>query len=304
MKVKMKTKKRGNALGFWFFKTSLRVVGLRGTYGFLYFVCLHYLIFDKEAVKGALAYFKHRFPTAGLIKLYFYVYRLFISQGIQLIDRYALISGNKKIDVSIKGYDKLLSLCQSSQKGFILLTAHFGNWQIAMSSLKDMPKTVYLLLRPEDNAALEESLRISGISSRIKIISPESDLGGVIEVMKALQEGSVVSIMGDRRYGFDYIEADFFSEKAGFPYGAFSIAAAAKVPIVVLLSARESYCKYVADISGIISPQCSLGRNKKEQLRPFVKEFASMLERVSLDYPFQCFLFQDIWDLDKSLEKR
>jgi predicted LPLAT superfamily acyltransferase len=296
MKVKIKTKKRGNALGFWFFKTSLRIFGLRGTYGFLFFVCLHYLIFDKEAVKGALAYFKRRFPRAGLIKSYYCVYRLFISQGIQLIDRYALVSGMKKFDVDIKGYDELLSLCGSSQKGFILLTAHFGNWQIAMSALKNIPRTVYLLLRPEDNAAVEESLRISGVSSRVKIISPESDLGGVIEVMKALEEGHVVSIMGDRRYGFDYIETEFFLDKAGFPYGAFSMAAAGKVPIVVLLSTRESHRKYTVDLSGTIHPQYSAGRNKKDQLRPYVKEFVSMLERVSLDHPFQCFLFQDIWD--------
>jgi predicted LPLAT superfamily acyltransferase len=298
MNPKIKTKKRGNAVGFWFFKISLRVFGLRGTYGFLFFVCLYYLIFDKEAVKGALAYFKHRFPKASFIKLYYFVYRLFISQGIQLIDRYALIAGIKKFNVSIKGYDELLFLCNSSQKGCILLTAHFGSWQIAMSSLKNIPRMVYLLLRPEDNAAVEESLRISGVSDKIKIISPESDLGGVIEVMKALEAGHMVSIMGDRRYEFDYIETDFLKDKAGFPYGAFSIAAAAKVPVVVLLSARVGYCKYKTDISGVINPKYSGGRNKKEQLSPFVKEFADMLEKSAMDHPFQCFLLQDIWKKD------
>ena len=29
---------RGNALGFWFFRTALRFTGLRGAYGLLYFV--------------------------------------------------------------------------------------------------------------------------------------------------------------------------------------------------------------------------------------------------------------------------
>ena len=31
-------RKRGNRLGFWFFKTSLRAFGLRGAYGLLYVV--------------------------------------------------------------------------------------------------------------------------------------------------------------------------------------------------------------------------------------------------------------------------
>ena len=37
-------RKRGNRLGFWFFRQRrVRLFGLRGAYGLLYFVCLYYL---------------------------------------------------------------------------------------------------------------------------------------------------------------------------------------------------------------------------------------------------------------------
>ena len=62
---KIAAKKRGNRLGFWFFKFFLRFFGLSGAYGLLYFVSLHYLLFDKTAVKNALSYIKRRFPQAG-----------------------------------------------------------------------------------------------------------------------------------------------------------------------------------------------------------------------------------------------
>ena len=41
-------RKRGNRLGLWFFRTAIRILGLRGAYGFLYFVSLYYLVFDRE----------------------------------------------------------------------------------------------------------------------------------------------------------------------------------------------------------------------------------------------------------------
>ena len=80
-------RKRGNRLGFWFFKTSLRAFGLRGAYGLLYVVCLYYLAFDRPAVRGAMAYIRRRFPGAGAARRLLLVYRLFINQGKNLIDR-------------------------------------------------------------------------------------------------------------------------------------------------------------------------------------------------------------------------
>ena len=57
-------KRRGNALGFWFFRTALRLTGLCGAYGLLYLVCAHYALFDRAAVAGADAYLRRRFPGA------------------------------------------------------------------------------------------------------------------------------------------------------------------------------------------------------------------------------------------------
>ena len=44
---------RGNALGFWFFRTALRLTGLRGAYGLLYFVAPYYALFDRAAIAAA-----------------------------------------------------------------------------------------------------------------------------------------------------------------------------------------------------------------------------------------------------------
>jgi predicted LPLAT superfamily acyltransferase len=293
---KIIAQKRGNRLGFWFFETFLKFFGLTGAYALLNFVCLHYLLFDQRAVKNALAYIHRRFPNAGFFKSRGEVYRLFISQGKQLIDRFAMISGKHTFDIQLKGYEQLSALLAEKSKGFVLLTAHVGNWQIALTTLKKMAKPVYLVMRPEDNAAVKESLNIDAQDNFIKIISPEGFLGGVVEAMQVLKEGNIVSFMGDRKYGFEALEVSFLKDKAYFPFGAFSIAASSNCPVVVLLSAKLGQNKYIVDVSNIIYPRYNSNKDKREQLKIYVQEFADILDKYVTQFPYQCFLFHNVWD--------
>ena len=292
---KIEAKKRGNALGVWFFKIFLRFFGLRGAYGLLYIVCIYYVLFDRIAVSGAAAYIKRRFPSHGFVKRLRHIYLLFVSQGKQLIDRYAIVSGCEIFDMQIRGYEQIESLVQSSQHGIILLTAHVGNWQVAMTALKKLEKTVYLVMRPEDNPAVQSSLRISREQNHVKIISPEQDLGGIVEIMNKLKEKNIVSIMGDRRYGFRAVEASFLGEKAWFPYGGFTIAAAAKCPVVVLLSEKVSAYKYIVDVSNVLYPCYVNGEDKHHQLQQWVQKFVTILEEYTRKHPYQYFSFHDVW---------
>jgi predicted LPLAT superfamily acyltransferase len=224
-----------------------------------------------------------------------HIYRLFISQGKQLIDRYAMISKVKMFDIQVSGHDQFMNIIHNSQKGVILLTSHFGNWQIAMATLSKLNKTVYLLMRPEDNLAVQDSLQITRDHANIKVISIKQDLGGVIEIMNLLKEGQIVSIMGDRSYGSRTVEVSFLGAKAWFPYGAFTIAAAIGSPMVVLLSAKEASYQHVVDVSNILYPCYNGKQHKQQQLRQWVQDFAALLETYVARYPYQCFLFHDIW---------
>jgi len=294
--LKIAARRRGNRLGFWFFKVQLKLFGLTGAYALLYFVCLHYLLFDRVAVLNALSYIRRRLPAANFLKLRIEVYRLFVSQGKQLIDRAAILSAENLFDIQLKGYEQLAPLLADRNKGFVLLTAHVGNWQIALTALKKMNKTVHLMMRPEDNAAVKDSLNIDAQDSSIKIISPEGYLGGIIEAMQVLKEGGIVSIMGDRKYGFEALEVSFLKDKAYFPFGAFSLAASSNCPIVVLLSAKLGGNKYIVDVSNILYPRYNSNKNKREQLKVYVQQFANILSKYITLYPHQCFLFHNVWE--------
>lgn len=288
-------KKRGNKPGFWFFRASLKIFGLSGAYGLLYIVCLYYLLFDRSAVSSCMAYINRRFKTYNTFQKIYCIYQLFINQGKHLIDRFYVISGLGEFDMELQGYDKVQSILSDSKKGAILLTAHVGNWQATMTVLKRQGKTVYLLMSPEENAAVKNALNIDSAHGKVRIISTEGFLGGVIEIIKAIDEGNLVSVMGDRSEGYDFTEVCFLGEKARFPYGAFSIAAAAQCPVIVLFSAKISRKTYMVDIARVIYPKYSSRDKKHEDIRSWVQEYAGILEDYSAKYPLQWFIFRDIW---------
>jgi predicted LPLAT superfamily acyltransferase len=288
-------KKRGNELGFWFFTVSLRVFGLRGAYGLLYFVCLHYVLFDRALVSSAVPYISRRFRGCGFFEKRLHVYRLFVSQGRQLVDRYATVYGHHPFDIQLKGLDEFAALIRDSKKGAILLTSHEGNWQVAMTTLSKVGKTVHLVMIPDQNPALEQRLYPDGGGGDVKIISPRKYLGGVVEILNALKKGHVVSMMGDRRYGSKALEVSFLGDKAWFPYSTFSLAAAAECPLVVLKIFKASRDRYVVDMTNVLYPRYEGRKDKVGQLQPWVQKFVTLTESSVQDHPYQCFLFSDVW---------
>jgi len=290
---KIRVKKRGNRLGFWFFKTAMRLGGLRGAYGLLYLVCGYYVWFDREAFESGAAYIDHRFPGLGRERRRKAVYLLFVSQGKNLIDRHALVAGTFDFRIDINGYEKIEDL--NPEQGFVLLTSHTGNWQIVTAALMKMKRTVHLLMRPEDNPAVRDAVQVDMETSLIKVISPEGYLGGVVEMMQALEQGDIVSIMGDRTNGADGVKVDFLGDEALFPYSAFQIAASAGCPVVVLLSSKTGPDSYSVDIAEIFHPTLSRKEDRKAQLKEWVQKYARILESYVQLHPYEYFIFHDIW---------
>jgi predicted LPLAT superfamily acyltransferase len=65
--------------------------------------------------------------------------------------------------------------------------------------------------------------------------------------------------------------------------------------VVVLLSAKTSANGYIIEASEAIYPRYEGRRDKVRQLRNYMQQYADILEDYSRQYPYQCFLFHDVW---------
>ncbi len=151
------------------------------------------------------------------------------------------------------------------------------------------------MMRPEDNVAVKEALNIDSSCESVKILYTDGALGGVLEALQAISRGEVVSIMGDRAYNYSSLEAPLLGNDVRFPYGAFSLAAAARCPVAVLLSAKVGVKKYITDISHVIQAPSGRRGSRDAEIKACVREFAAILEGYAVQYPFQWFVFRDMW---------
>jgi predicted LPLAT superfamily acyltransferase len=284
-------RRRGTRLGFWCFSVATRLTGLRGAYGLLYFVCLHYLLFDRDAVSSALAYLRRRFPERSRVRLLWDAYQLFISQGRCLVDRHAALAG-VPFQFEFHGIEQLRA---AGKQGFILLLAHVGNWQIALTALRNMGRPVCLLMRPEDSPAVADYLRVSSTGAEVRLVDPQSPFGGVIELLRYLSEGWIVCMMGDRGYHFQSTSVRFLGDSARFPQGAFRIAAAAGCPVLFFFAWRAGHARYAIEAPLVCRPVYGEGEDRARRLQEWTQAFATAVEGFAAAHPYQVFLFQDVW---------
>jgi predicted LPLAT superfamily acyltransferase len=289
-------RKRGNKVGFWIFETVYKIFGLNVCYLFLYLVVPYYLLFDRRAVLSVMPYIEKKFPVSGFIAIYKHIYLIFLNLGRQLINRYVYLSNKELFNITSKGLSKLLSLCDSRDKGCIMLTSHIGNWQLATEKLQSLEQKVNIVMRLEENLAVKESLQLYSDKGNIKIITPTiENLGGVLEITNALKQGEVVVMAGDRSYGADTVAVDFLGETAFFPYGAFKIAECIDCPIAVLLIHQKKQTEYTLNLNNILFSKNSGKKSESKQFRSCVQEYADILATFIEEHPYDYFIFYDIW---------
>jgi len=282
---------RGNALGFWLFGVALRLTGLRGAYGLLYIVCLHYALFDRKAVASAEAYVRRRLPGAGFWSRRRSVYMLFVNQGKCLIDRHAHNVGSRSFVFDSRAWHAAVGQLGTKGQGFVLLLAHVGGWQLALPFLRQVAanRTVSLLMREAESEEVRAHVR--GDDSGFHVISPDQGPACAVEMVMRLQRGEIVSIMGDRAYGGQTTEVNFLGGPALFPASAFAVARAAGSPVIALLVPKTGVTSYALHATLFDAP----ARENRRAVQEGVQAFAERLEAFTLSYPDQCFLFDDVW---------
>jgi len=290
----MKERRRGNRLGFWLFATTTHWLGLRGAYLLLLPVAGYYALFDRAAVASTRPYLCRRFPHAGRIRLRFLAWRIFVEQGKSLIDRYDLMAGGTQLCLTVSGLERVKAVL-ANDHGMVLLTSHFGAWQTVMSALQKLGRPVFLVMRPEQNQAVREALQISKETVNVQIIPAGDFVDHAGRLVAALSAGGIVAIMGDRHYGAATLPVRFLGQQAFFPYGALAVAAATRSPVTVMLAAKTGPYSYQIELIEPFQPIYDRARPRPEQLAAWVQVYAAAIERFAWRYPFQCFLYQDVW---------
>lgn len=287
----------GSRFQYAVFHRLIRIGGRRSAYLLLHVVVCFYMLFRPAVRRRSDHYLLKRFPANNLSRRFLSAYRLSLELGKVLVDKAVVgILGPDRMAVTFPKQDRLLSLL-SEEKGIILLNAHVGCWQVALSALHFIDRPVRMLIEQDADDVARHYYEHTDAPRPFEIIDPRGYLGGSLEMMNVLKKKEILCIMGDRVFGSlnNAVHVDFLGHRAPFPYSAFKIASATGAPIGVLFSHKTGPSSYELDLAAVIRVPGHLGRSK-ELFRPFVAQFVESLERFTQNHPYQFFNFYDMWD--------
>jgi len=278
------------------FYALIRMGGWRLSYFVLRFVVFYYVLFRPSVRQRCRYYLSHRFPDENPLQMLLNSYRLSLELGKALIDRAIVgILGPKKFSITFDGKDALQDLIAEG-KGVILLIAHVGTWQAAISAQGLLNVKINMVIHREEGDIDRQYFEHQSLEPPYRIINPEGYLGGSLEMLEALKKGEALCMMGDRVMGNlkNTVGVKFLGEEAIFPFSAMKIASASGAPIAVLFSYKKGTTECGLRLAKIIRVPMGVGRQGKEFL-PYVREFVQSLEAFTMEYPFQFFNFYDMW---------
>lgn len=138
--------------------------------------------------------------------------------------------------------------------GVMLITFHFGNWELGAHQMNKWgwPVTaVYQPYRSKRFKKLIESKRPAGVN-----FIPVGRLASH-GVQKALKRGDVVAMLGDHFFGEGGIPVDLLGHRVRWPKGPILLAVKEKAPIIVGSVFRESPGVYHSHMQDPLIPQDS-----------------------------------------------
>ncbi len=173
----------------------------------------------------------------------------------------------------------------------ILLTGHFGNWEMAgyLFGVFGFPSSS--VARTLDNPYLERFLRSFRMRTGQKLIPKK---GGYEEMLEVLQSGGVLSFLADQDAGQRGLYVDFFGRPASTHKAIALLAIEHNAPILVGYARRIGPgFRYEVGCEDIIEPGELTGT--AEDVRLMTQRYTSALERIIRRDPEQYLWLHRRW---------
>lgn len=285
----------------WMHRNLVRIVRhvpLRLMYGFVaVFVVPFYFLFSK-GYKPIYHYFNQRLGYRPA-KAFFGVYRNFCRFSQVILDRFYMFGGGK-FDVQVEKYHLYQELAEG-EPGFMILSAHVGNYELAGFSLVATKKRFNALAFGEEAEAIMENRERLFAGTNINIIPVKDDLSHLFALNNALDNGESVSFPSDRLLGNQRtVTCEFLGAPAHFPMGPFALAAQRDLPVLTVNVMKESVKRYRVYVNRLQKE----GTTRGERINAYVRQYVEHLEEVLRKYPEQWFNYYEFWGDERTMNGR
>jgi len=182
----------------------------------------------------------------------------------------------------------------AGREGFIVLTSHFGCWEIGARVLQKLGRPVNLVMATEANETVEQFAVTTKNRHGLTVIHSDRSIFSSVEMIRALRRGEIVAIQLDRAAPGQVTEpVEFFGKPAPFQIGPFMLARIAGVPlwpVYVVRLGRRSF-RFLPEPLRTIDR-----RADRDDVLRVMREVVASFEKNVRAHPHQWFQFHRVWD--------
>jgi lauroyl/myristoyl acyltransferase len=219
-----------------------------------------------------------------------WTFRCFGKSLAELADRRRIDARFTDRCLTFKGVEHVRA-ARTAGRGAVLVGAHMGNWEMvgAAASLRGAP--VLAIVQPHPNPRVHRFF----MSQRERLDYRVLPVGHAARpILRHLAANGLVALLGDRPYGEEGLEVEFFGRATLLPTGPARLAlisGAELIPWFVVRRFDDSFT--IAFEPPIPRP---VSGSSRERARAMTQAFARVLETYVRENPSQWLTFYPVWD--------
>lgn len=269
---------------------SLRYIDTRLLYLFAAIFVIPVCLVLNPSRKSAYDYFRNRLGY-GRCRAAWATYRNHCKFAQVVIDKFAMYAG-KRFKVDIEGFEHFAALA-SRPEGFVHLSSHIGNYEIAGYSLPSEQKRINAVVYAHEKESVMRNRNSMFVKTNVSMIAIRQDMSHLYEIDNELSAGNIVSFPTDRSAGATKsVKVEFLGREASFPQGPFSVATMRGLNVLAVNVMKEGLSRYKIYVTPLDYDRSQPRRVQIEQL---AKAYVAELEKRVCQYPTQWFNFYDFW---------
>ena len=280
----------GNGLMHRWLIALLRHIDVRIVYVFAYlFVVPPCLL--RSGFKPIYHYFRLRFGYSA-VKSFAYTYLNHCMFAQAVIDKFSMYA-DKRFQITIDGYHHFSQLAHQPQ-GFVQLSSHLGNYEIAGYSLSTPEKPFNALLYQGEKSTVMANRSNMFLDKNIRMLPASADMSHLFQLHAALQRGEIVSIAADRIWGSSKsVAVPFLGGEARFPLGPFHVATLHQQQVLVVHVMKETSLRYKIYVKPLPYDKHV---PRQQQIQQLVTGYVQELECMVRRYPTQWYNYYEFWE--------
>ena len=263
----------------------------------LVFFTLFFFFFAAPARRTVVANLGVILPGSSWAMNHLRAFRTFYNFACTISDAAIYKINKEEFSYEIIGAEWLEQL--GAAPGAIVLTAHMGNYDLGAALFAEkFHREIRMVRAPEPDRQTAAHLSASVEKAGEGAVKVDYNTAGALlsfDLLKALREGEIVSIQGDRAEGdVAQIRARLFAKEVRLPNGPFVLALVAQMPIYPLFIARSGYRSYQVIVREPIHVLRTSG-TREDDIEEGILKWTAVLEEIIASRWDQWFAFTPIF---------